>query len=108
MDTTTATPVTVGGFTPSPDVVAQAESLQRQALDLSLPHSQRMKLVNEALALRQGRAPVQAIPVQAPTAAPVPAPVEPQAGLRTNDPTAQVAAQFDLTPAELAAAQSES
>jgi hypothetical protein len=102
------TPATVPGFVPGPDAIAQAESLQAQALKV-VHHSERMKLVEQALAIRQGRAQPTATATQAPTAAPVATPATATATTPApvaSDPMAQMAEQFGLTPADLAAAQS--
>lgn len=86
-----------------PEAIAQAEALQRQALDTKLPRSQQMALVQQALAIRQGRVqatstpaiptPSQAAP--APTPTPIPASVTEEARL---------AETWGVTPDELAAA----
>ena len=97
-------PTTAPGFTPSADVVAQAMSLQKAALaDTKLPHSERMALVNQALALRTGTATLS----PAATATPAQAPVQATPTVATPEPGSveALAAEWGSTPAEISTAK---
>lgn len=88
-----------------PEAIAQAEALQRQALDTKLPRSQQMALVQQALALRQGKAPAAAPAPGAttPAAQANPAPAIPAIPAAVTE-EARLVESYGLTPDDISAA----
>jgi len=87
-------------FTPSPEAVTEALSLQRQALTAT-HHSERMSLSQRALGLRTGKLLPSAPQPPASTTQPVVPQVAPPV---PSTPMDTVAASFDMSAAEMTAA----